>query len=318
MRRARVQARAASHGGLCASAEGVTRRRHGVPARSTGIADELIVRALLGALVAGVVSIAGRQAGSLSPSGHWAAFVLGTVVVSAGWEWGALLIAYFLSASMLTQLGQARKAARTESMLPVQSARNAWQVNANGSVFATLMLLGEFTGDPWLLVAGLGALAAAAADTWATEIGTLWGGAPRSILTGRIVPAGASGGVTLVGSAASVVAATLMALAAYGLFALRARDSASPALAMPLAVLLAVLLGGIGGSLGDSVLGATLQSKRWCAQCRTWTERKVHTCQYRTRHASGLRWMTNDTVNLLATVLGAALAFLLMVTFTSR
>lgn len=233
--------------------------------------------------------------------------MLGTIVVTAGWAWGALLIAYFLTSSALTRIGQADKEARTDSMLPVQSARNAKQVGANGGVFAALMILGEATGDPRLQVAGLGALAAAAADTWATEIGTLWGGAPRSILTGRVVPVGASGGVTLVGTAASVGAAVLVALAAHGIFTTDGRGDFSPALA--------VLIGGIGGSLGDSVLGATLQSKRWCEQCRTWTERKVHTCQYRTKHTSGLRWMNNDTVNLLATVVGAALAFLATVTF---
>lgn len=256
------------------------------------------------------MSIAGRRSESLSPSGHWAAFVLGTIVVTAGWEWGALLIAYFVSSSALTRLGQADKAARTESVLPSQSARNAKQVGANGGVFAALVLIGEVTGDPRLLVAGVGALAAAAADTWATEIGTLWGGAPRSVLTGRVLPAGASGGVTLIGTMASVGAAALVALAAHAIFAAGARGAPSPALA--------VLIGGIGGSLGDSVLGATLQSKRWCEQCRTWTERKVHTCQYRTRHTTGLRWMNNDTVNLLATVVGAALALLATVTFAPR
>ena len=83
-------------------------------------------------------------------------------------------------------------------------------------------------------------------------------------------------------------------------------------------VLSAVLAAGIAGSLGDSVLGATLQSKRWCEQCRTWTERRVHTCHYRTQHASGLRWMNNDTVNLFATAIGAAVAFLTTVATASR
>ena len=242
--------------------------------------------------------------------GHWAAFALGTLVVTAGWAWGALLIAYFVATSLLTRLGGARKEARTESMLPVQRERNALQVGANGGVFAALILLGEVTGDARLSVAGVGALAAAAADTWATEIGTLWGGAPRSILSGRVVPAGTSGGITAIGSTASVLAAALVALAAHLILGLEQQGAASPAFA--------VFLGGIGGSLGDSVLGATLQSKRWCEQCRMWTERKVHTCQYRTRHAAGLRWMTNDTVNLLATVLGAVLAFLTTVPFAPR
>jgi len=256
------------------------------------------------------VSVAGRRAGSLSATGHWAAFVLGTLVVAAGWAWGAVLIVYFVAASALTRFGEARKAAATESMLPAQTARNASQVGANGALFALLVLLGEYTGDTRFLVAGLGALAAAAADTSATEIGTLWGGVPRSVVTGERLGAGASGGVTVAGSAASAAAAALMAIGAHAALVLSGRDG-SPAAA------LAVFVGGVGGSLGDSLLGATLQSKRWCEQCRTWTERKVHLCQYRTRHAGGLRWMTNDSVNFLATAIGAALAFVTVFTSVS-
>ena len=308
--RTRAQARDAASGRRRAGADRASRGGHGDSARSATIPDALIVRALLGALAAGGVAIAGLRAGSLSLRGHWAAFALGTLVVTAGWTWGALFIAYFVTTSLLSQLGRARKETRTESMLPAQRARNALQVGANGGVFAALVLLGEVTGDARLSVAGLGALAAAAADTWATEIGTLSGGAPRSILTGRVVPPGTSGGITAIGSAASVLAAALVALAAHASVTLGEEGAASPAMA--------VLIGGIGGSLGDSLFGAALQSKRWCEQCRTWTERKVHTCQYRTRHAAGLRWMTNDTVNLLATVLGAGLAFLATVPFASR
>ena len=256
------------------------------------------------------MAIAGRRAGSLSSGGHWAAFLLGTAVVTADWAWGALLVAYFASSSALTRFGHARKESRTESMLPVQSERNAHQVIANGGVFALLIVVGEATGDWRVVVAGVGALGAATADTWATEIGTLWGRAPRSILTGRTVEVGESGGITVVGVAASVVAAMLVAAAAHTVFVVSGRAHLSPAIA--------VLAGGIGGSLGDSVIGATLQSKRWCEQCRRWTERRVHTCQYRTQHAHGLRWMTNDTVNLLATVIGAAIAFVCTIALSSR
>jgi len=256
---------------------------------------------LLGALASGTVAGAGRRAGSLSESGLWAAFAMGTVVIACGWVWGAVLVAYFVASSLVTRLGAARKAARTESVLPDSGGRSARQVAANGGVYTSLLVLSALTGDPRLPVAALGAIAAAAADTWATEIGTLWGGTPRMILTGRVMAPGASGGVTLAGTAASIGVAALVAVGAMWVVP-------SSAVA-PTGAALAVLVGGIGGSIADSVLGATLQSKRWCEQCRTWTERRVHTCLYRTQHASGLRWMNNDMVNLLATVAGAALAF---------
>lgn len=241
------------------------------------------------------MSALARRAGTLTAGGQWAAFATGTLVAAAGWRWAALLVAYFAASSLLTRVGASAKVLRTRSVLPEHRERNALQVLANGGLFAMAVVAGEVLRDPRWLLAGLGALAAAAADTWATEVGLLWGGPPRSILSGRPLPAGVSGGVTLVGTAASVVAAVLVATAGS-----RILDADS--------AVVAVVIAGVGGSLADSVLGATLQSKRWCEQCRTWTERRVHTCGYRTRHARGVRWVTNDTVNFLATVAGAALA----------
>ncbi len=263
------------------------------------LSDPLIVRALLGALVAGLAAAMARRAGGLTAGGQWAAFATGTLVTAAGWWWAVMLLAYYVASTLLTRLGRETKTARTESVLPTARERSAPQVFANGGLFALAVLLGEILADPRLQLAGLGALAAAAADTWATEIGMLWGRTPRSILTGRVLPVGVSGGVTIIGTAAAVIAAGLFALVAARLI---------PEGINGVPVTDAVLLAGLGGSLADSLLGATFQSKRWCEQCRTWTERRVHTCQYRTRHARGLRWMTNDTVNFLATVAGAAIA----------
>lgn len=247
-----------------------------------------------------VASLA-RRAGSLTFGGQWAAFLTGTLVAAAGLRWAVLLIAYFVLSSALTRLGHAVKTARTASMLPEAGARDAAQVVANGGLFALLMILGTALGSTPLRIAGLGALAAAAADTWATEIGTLWGGTPRSILTLAPMTPGASGGITAIGTAASLVAALLLALA--GASMLSGATGWGPHAT-------AILAGGVAGSVGDSLLGATLQSKRWCEQCRTWTERRVHTCQYRSQHLKGVRWMTNDTVNFLATVVGAVAALI--------
>lgn len=230
--------------------------------------------------------------------------MVGTLAAVAGWGWALLLIGYFLVSTALTRLGAAKKAARTHSVLPDAQARDAAQVGANGGAFALLAVLGTIGQHPLLHVAAVGALSAAAADTWATEAGTLWGGTPRSLLTFEHVEPGMSGGVTLTGTAASAVAAALVALAGLAL-----TTPASPLAAVRGAGSLgAWMAAGVLGSIADSVLGATVQSKRWCEQCRTWTERRVHTCQYRTQHARGLRWMTNDVVNLLATVVGALAA----------
>ena len=274
-----------------------------------GNTDSLVLRALVGALVAGIVAALARRAGALTAGGRWAAFATGTLVAAAGWRWALLLIAYFVLSSLLTRLGAAAKSRLTAPVLPDQRERNALQVLANGGLFTLAMLFGELLGERRLLIAGLGALAAAAADTWATEIGLLWGGTPRSILSGRGLPAGVSGGITIAGTAASIVAAALVGFTGAWLMGAGDRSIAIPRLgADDRSLAIPLLVAGIAGSLADSVLGASLQSKRWCEHCRMWTERRVHTCQYRTQHARGLRWMTNDAVNFLATVIGALVA----------
>ena len=93
-------------------------------------------------------------------------------------------------------------------------ARDAIQVFANGGVFAVAAIGMLAAPDVRWFSLGAGALAASASDTWATEIGTLWGGAPRSILTARVVPTGTSGGITLIGSLGTIAGAAFMAAAA--------------------------------------------------------------------------------------------------------
>ena len=74
------------------------------------------------------------------------------------------------------------------------------------------------------------------------------------------------------------------------------------------ALLLAATAGGVGGSLFDSLLGATAQAIYWCDRCGKETERRVHGCGTETRQVRGTRWLGNDVVNFLASVVGALVA----------
>jgi uncharacterized membrane protein len=73
----------------------------------------------------------------------------------------------------------------------------------------------------------------------------------------------------------------------------------------------AVALGGIAGALADSVLGGTLQARRWCDVCAKSTERVVHDCGTTTRPAAGLAGFDNDAVNAVCSAVGALVAFAL-------
>lgn len=259
---------------------------------------DLVSRTLLGGTIAGLVAGRAFRQGQLTMGGAYTAFAIGTAAFVGGVGWAISLAAFFYSSMILTAWRGAEKRARAERVLPNARARNAWQVVANGGVFAAAAVLWGTQGIWEVGLFGFGALATAAADTWATEIGLALNVAPRSIITWRPVEPGTSGGVSAFGMSAAVAGAFFIALLAVASFA------------TPFDVprLEAVLVGGLVGCIADSVLGATVQSARRCDGCGAWTERRVHTCGFRTHHARGIRWMTNDTVNLLATVVGGVVA----------
>lgn len=253
------------------------------------------LRFLVGAILAAGIAFLARRLGSLDDSGAAAAIAIGTTSVAAGWDWGALLLLYFTASSALSRWRQSLKVERTRSIVAKGGPRDAWQVLANGGVFALAAIasLAMPGADPIWRAAGIGALAASAADTWGTEIGSAIGGAPRSILTGRRLAPGTSGGITLLGMVATVAGAAFIA----ALVMLRDGKSAG---------VLAALVGGVGGALADSLLGAAAQERRHCPSCDVLTERLVHGCGAPTRLAGGVAGFRNDAVNLVASLVGGA------------
>ena len=253
-----------------------------------------------GAVLAAAIALVAYRARSLSRSGALAAVALGTAAVAAGWSWGALLMIYFATSAALSRWRSDSKGARTAPIIAKGGARDAIQVLANGGAFAAFALLscaGDRTASLLAAVAALGALAASTADTWGTEVGTAAGGEPRSMLTLRRVPPGTSGGVSLAGSAAMLMGAFFIAVIARAL-------GLNPAVG-------AVTIAGVAGATVDTVLGASLQQRRWCATCERETERSVHDCGAITAHSGGLRWLGNDAVNFAATLAGAFVAAVL-------
>jgi uncharacterized protein (TIGR00297 family) len=246
---------------------------------------------IAGAFISLLAVYIARRARTLSTSGAIAAAIIGTIAIAAGWSWGIMLLSFFVSASALSKLGERRKAELVGSIIEKGGERDAGQVLANGGLFAAAALAQLLFPSPIWYAMGAGALAASASDTWATEIGTLAGGEPRSIVTGRRVPAGTSGGVSLAGSIAGIAGALFIAVLA--------------TLANWPVAFAAIALGGIAGALADSLLGATLQARRWCDLCAKGTERLIHNCGTTTRAAGGLAGFDNDWVNAVCSSVGA-------------
>jgi len=245
----------------------------------------------IGALAAGGIAAFALRVRALDRGGALAAIAVGTATYGAlGLQGAGVLLTFFGSSIVLSRVGGVRK---TILLVDVGKTgpRDAAQVLANGGVAAACALASLY--DERFVPAFAGAFAAAAADTWGTEIGTLARGRPRSLLTLRPIATGLSGGVTAAGSIAEVAGALCVALASRGLAA-RAVG--------------AVTAGGCAGALADSLLGASLQTLRRCPVCERSTEREPHTCGSETRIVRGLGWFGNDAVNAAATACGALVA----------
>jgi uncharacterized protein (TIGR00297 family) len=248
----------------------------------------------LAATISAAVAGLAWRAGTLTRSGALGAWVIGTLVLhGTGWSGGAVLAAFFISSNLVSRIGPRRQVVELD---PKGDRRDIWQVFANGSIAAAAALVGRAEPELglWLVTASL---AAAAADTWATSLGTRSTVAPRLLGFGRSVPPGTNGGMTPLGSVAALAGALMVA-------ATGAAVAARPRL-LPLGILI-----GFIGMVVDSLLGATAQGRFRCPACQQSSERRVHRCGTATIAAGGLRWLGNDLVNFLATAVaaGAALA----------
>jgi uncharacterized protein (TIGR00297 family) len=223
----------------------------------------------------------------LTRGGLLAALLVGGAVTwGLGWRGLLLLLAFFISGSLLTRAAGGGGGQRT------------WrQVLANGGV-AGLAALGG--AGAWEVAAA--SLAAATADTWATEIGSFSPWPPRFLTTWARVPAGTSGGITALGTLGGVAGAVGMA----GLAMLLHPQGGGGGDAPRSAALIAGA--GFAGMLVDSLLGATLQGGFECSSCAARTERGDTICHGPVVLIKGRRWLDNDGVNLAATLSGAAVA----------
>jgi len=246
----------------------------------------------LGLALASAIALLARRHGALTVSGAIAAAAIGALAMAAGWSWGVLLIAYFVSSTVLSRFRAAEKATRTDGRVEKAGPRDAMQVLANGGVYAMAAVGLWVRPDALWQALAAGALAASAADTWATEVGTLAGHAPRSILDGSPVAVGTSGGVSPAGLLAGLGAAGFIATVAW-------------LVRWPGVTSVAALIGGVSGCLLDSLLGASVQARRWCATCRTFTEQRIHRCGASTELSGGISWLDNDVVNAISTIGGA-------------
>ncbi|MBK8784798.1 MAG: DUF92 domain-containing protein [Anaerolineales bacterium] len=255
---------------------------------------------LLGFLLAIIIAFLAYKAHSLNKSGALAAAFTGTIIFGiGGWQWAILLLTFFITSSALSRSFKKRKQGLDEKFSKGHE-RDSGQVFGNGGVATLFAALHFFFPNeiwPWLGFAA--ALAAVNADTWATELGVLNPQPPRMITNlNKIVEKGTSGGISLIGTLASLTGSALIAFLASLL-----TDNWS--------IFLLVTFSGLAGSLFDSLLGGTVQAMYYCPTDKKETEKHpFHTCGTETVHIRGWKWLDNDLVNFSCGAFGMLVAML--------
>lgn len=237
---------------------------------------------LLGVVLALLVAGMAYRAGALTGSGAFAAWGVGAIVFGVGGWGGAAALLTFFGTS--TALSRWRRQAKERLSYEKGGRRDAGQVLANGGAAAACLLLpllfppfDVFHADLLFLAA----LAAANADTWATEIGSALGARPYDLRTGKPASPGTSGAVSFPGTLAALGGAALLGVFAGNIFGGGIVTAA-----------------GFGGALLDSLLGATIQAQ-W--QDPSLPERRTERPQAGPP-LRGWRPMNNDAVNWVCTV----------------
>ena len=153
-----------------------------------------------------------------------------------------------------------------------EGRRTSKNVISNGVVAC---FMAAFGGYYLPFVGGfIGAIATATADTLASEIGVL-DAHPRLITTFQKVDPGTNGAVSVLGTVSGMAGAAIIGIAAY-LFGI---------IANPLGAILVSIISGTIGCFMDSVLGALFENNGF---------------------------LTNEHVNLIATIVGAIVGILLI------
>ena len=258
---------------------------------------------LYGFLLAVLIAYPAYRVHSLNKSGAVAAAIVGTIIFGiGGWQWAILLLIFFITSSGLSRAFKTHKQDLSEKFSKGHE-RDADQVFGNGglaTIFAGLHAFYPESIVPWIGFAA--SLAAVNADTWATELGVLNPTIPRRITDLRkSVEKGTSGGVSLFGTIASLLGASVIALPAVFL---------SPTETLATDYWLLITFAGLAGSLFDSFLGATVQAMYFCPTDQKETEKHpLHTCGTETVHLRGWKWLNNDWVNFACSAFGSLVAF---------
>ena len=176
--------------------------------------------------------------------------VSGTIVFGLGGiPATAVLLVFFISSTLVSRK-YTHSLEDTPHAYSEKIRRDGLQVWSNGFWFTLYLLLWFVFEADLILIAALGALAVATADTWATELGSRRFEVQTYLISNfQKVKAGTDGGISVPGTAAALAGSFIISLVSIYVFSLKVSS------------IFPILLAGFLGCLADSYFGAIFQHK---------------------------------------------------------
>ena len=256
----------------------------------------------LGVLI--LASIAFKKK-ALTVQGTVASIIIGFLILYGLSLYGLIILAlFFITSNIIGNLLTSPETKTASLMEDKGGLRDASQVVANGGWAAASAALYGITLHPLWLLSFVAAMAAATSDTWASEIGKKSKRSPVGIFSLKTVPAGQSGGITVLGNAAGLAGSFFIAGSAFLLQGTVVEPE------VYFSVITALLIGaaGFAGQWVDAAAGALFQALYQCTECEEITEKTRH-CNKKTILIKGNSKITNDLVNHICTASAVGLVW---------
>ena len=266
-----------------------------------GLVEINIFTLLQAILVCAILGALSFKLKFVSFSGLIAAFFLGVLIFvfpPEGWKWFIIILIFHIVAAQFTKYKYEIK--RRKGFAQEKGGAREWpNILANGGVATLFAIVGGLSSFEVFLFGFVGAVSTATADTLATEIGLLNKDQPRLITNLRKkVPAGTSGGVSLMGEIGTIIGGLIIGISVL-LLKISNYDNSM--------IIVTAVISGLIGCTFDSFIGATIQGMFKCKKCQNITENKKH-CGDQTIKVRGSNFIDNNMVNLMATTVGALFA----------
>jgi uncharacterized protein (TIGR00297 family) len=242
----------------------------------------------------------------LQLNGAIMAFILGSIVFGFGGIVYAIpIVSFFVLSSLLSRIGK-RKKKLLETLFAKTGQRDIYQVLANGGIAGLLVVIMYLFEIKYIFVLYLITLAAATADTWATELGVFSRQKPLLITNFKPVEAGTSGAISLLGSFAALLGSASIAFIGF-----LVKPDVTVNHSSECILFLVIVFSGFISSFIDSYLGALVQAQYRCKICNKLTE-KSHHCHDECDLVHGYKVITNDLVNIFSILITTIIAIFLI------